>query len=57
MAKRQQLIEQAVKDQVEKMDTLQEQTLKHARMSNETVAKEVTRIEKVMSTLEQYTKQ
>ena len=39
------------------MDTLQEQSLKHARMTNETVAKEVTRIEKIMSTLEQFTKQ
>jgi len=34
------------------MDTLQEQSIKHARMTNETLAKEVTRIEKVMSTLE-----
>ena len=39
-------------DLVSKVDTLQEQSIKHARMTNETLAKEVTRIEKVMSTLE-----
>ena len=38
------------------MDTLQEQSLKHARMINETLSKEVTRIEKIMSTLEGFTK-
>lgn len=38
------------------MDTLQEQSLKHARMTNETLSKEVTRIEKVMSTIEGFTK-
>ena len=38
------------------MDTLQEQSIKHARMTNDTLTKEVTRIEKVMSTLEQFTK-
>ena len=39
------------------MDILQTQSLKHARMTNETLAKEVGRIEKVMSTFEQFTKQ
>jgi hypothetical protein len=38
------------------MDTLQEQTLKHARLTNDTLAKELARTEKIMSTLEQYAK-
>jgi len=38
------------------MDTLQEQAIKHARMTNVTLTKEVTRIEKIMSTLEQFAK-
>ena len=56
IAKRQQFLEATLKDQVTKMDTLQEQSIKHARLTNDTLTKEVTRIEKVMSTMEQYMK-
>ena len=56
ITKKQQFIELTLTDLVGKMDTLQEQSIKHARMTNETLAKEVTRIEKVMSTLELFTK-
>ena len=56
ITKKQQFLELTLTDLVSKMDTLQEQSIKHARMTNETLAKEVTRIEKVMSTLEQFTK-
>ena len=38
------------------MDTIQEHSIKHARLTNETLTKEVSRIEKIMSTLEQFTK-
>ena len=50
--KRQQFLETTLREQVDKMDTLQEQAIKHARQTNDIVTKEVTRIEKVMSTLE-----
>ena len=56
IAERQQFLEATLKDQVTKMDTLQEQSIKHARLTNDTLTKEVTRIEKVMSTMEQYMK-
>lgn len=56
VSKRQQFIERNLADQTSKMDILQTQSLKHARMTNETLAKEVGRIEKVMSTFEQFTK-
>ena len=39
-------------DLVSKMDTVQEQSLKHARMTNDSVSKEIARVEKVISTLE-----
>ena len=38
------------------MDILQESSLKHARKTNETLAKEVGRFEKVTSSLEIFTK-
>ena len=53
---KQSILESTFSDLVMKMDTLQEQSLKHARMTNESLSKEVTRIEKVMSTLESFTK-
>lgn len=53
---KQSILEGTLSDLVMKMDTLQEQSLKHARMINETLSKEVTRIEKIMSTLEGFTK-
>lgn len=53
---KQSILESTLSDLVTKMDTLQEQSLKHARMTNESLSKEVTRIEKVMSTLESFTK-
>jgi hypothetical protein len=53
---KQSILESTLSDLVMKMDTLQEQSLKHARMTNESLSKEVTRIEKVMSTLESFTK-
>ncbi len=48
--------ESLAKDLSFKMDTLQEQTLKHARITNDTLAKEFARTEKIISTLEQYAK-
>lgn len=56
IAKRQQFLEATLKDMVSSVDTIQEQSLKHARQTNETLTKEVTRVEKVMSTLEQFVK-
>lgn len=53
---KQAVIEGTLSDMVIKMDTLQEQAIKHARMTNDSLAKEVTRIEKVMSTIESFTK-
>ena len=50
------MFERTLGDLVVKMDTLQDQAIKHARMTNETLAKEVTRIEKVMGTLESFSK-
>ncbi len=50
------MFESLAKDLSFKMDTLQEQTLKHARITNETLAKEFARTEKIISTLEQYAK-
>lgn len=53
---KQAILEGTLSDLVMKMDTLQESSIKHARMTNDTVAKEITRVEKVMSTLEQFSK-
>lgn len=53
---KQSVLEGTLADLVVKMDTLQDQAIKHARMTNETLAKEVTRIEKVMGTLESFSK-
>lgn len=50
------MLEGTLSELVMKMDTLQDQAIKHARMTNETLAKEVTRIEKVMGTLESFSK-
>ena len=53
---KQAILEGTLSDLVMKMDTLQEQSIKHARLTNDTVAREITRVEKVMSTLEQFSK-
>jgi len=45
-----------VGDVLKKVDTIQENALKHARMTNTTVSKEVNRMEKVISTLEVFAK-
>ena len=53
---RQMTIEVTVRDSLSKVDTIQESALKHARLTNETMNKEVSRFEKVVSTFEQFTK-
>jgi hypothetical protein len=49
-------IEVTVRDSLSKVDTIQESALKHARLTNETMNKEVSRFEKVVSTFEQFSK-
>jgi hypothetical protein len=49
---KQAILEGTLTDLVGKMDTLQEHSIKHARAVNEMVTKEVTRMEKITSTLE-----
>ena len=43
-------------DSISKMDTVQESALKHARLTNDTMVREVNRFENVVSTFETYTK-
>lgn len=54
LTKRQSQLESALGDLSTKADTVQEQALKHARLTNETLGKEMARTEKIMSTLEQF---
>ena len=49
--------EQAISDTSFKVDTMQEQALKHARLTNDTMGKETQRTEKIIATLENFTKQ
>jgi len=37
------------------METLNDQTFKHAKTVNETLTKEITRMEKICSTIERHT--
>jgi len=39
-------------DSISKMDTVQESALKHARLTNDTMLREVNRFEQVVSTFE-----
>lgn len=39
-----------------KIDTLQEEALKHGRLTNETLAREIERTEKIMSTMDVFVK-
>ena len=49
-------LEHTLSDLATKIDTLQEQALKHARLTNDTLGKEMNRAERILSTLEQFTK-
>ena len=53
---RQMTIEVTVRDALSKVDTIQESALKHARLTNDTMNKEVSRFEKIVSTFEQFSK-
>ena len=49
-------LEVTMRDSISKMDTVQESALKHARLTNDTMVREVNRFELVVSTFEQFTK-
>lgn len=42
-------------DLKQKMDTLEQQTFKHAKTVNDQLTKEITRMEKISSALEKHT--
>ena len=49
-----QLLEQTLSDIVQRSEQVQEMSLKHARLTSETVDREVGRLEKIVGTLEGY---
>lgn len=49
-------MDQAFMDQSMKIDTLQEEALKHAKHTTDTLAKEIARSEKIMSTMDVFVK-
>ena len=51
---RQNMLEQNIEDVMHRSESVQEMSLKHARVSNETMNKEINRLEKIVSTLEEY---
>jgi len=48
------LIEQNIEEVMQRSETVQEMGLKHARVTNETMNKEINRLEKIVATLEDY---
>ena len=48
------IIEQNMEEILQRSDTVEELGLKHARVTNETMNKEVNRLEKIVATLEDY---
>jgi len=45
-------VEQSIEEVMQRSEQVQENSLKHARVTNETMNKEVNRLEKIVSTLE-----
>lgn len=50
------VMDQSLQDIQLKIDTLQEEALKHGRLTNDTLAKEIARAEKIMSTMDVFVK-
>ena len=48
------LVEQNIEEVMQRSETVQEMGLKHARVTNETMNKEINRLEKIVATLEDY---
>ena len=48
------MMEQNIEEVMQRSETVQEMGLKHARVTNETMNKEINRLEKIVATLEDY---
>jgi len=49
-------MDKSLQDVQLKIDTLQEEALKHGKLTNDTLAREIARTEKIMSTMDVYVK-